>query len=104
MTKYELTFLLNTEEETKIVKDLITSLKGEIATENKWGKKTLSYPIGKNKFAFYFNYQINIDKKNIQELKKKLNFEDKIMRYLLLQVEEKKLKVKNQKSKVAIQN
>ena len=87
MTKYELTFLLNTEEETKIVKDLITSLKGEIATENKWGKKTLSYPIGKNKFAFYFNYQINIDKKNIQELKKKLNFEDKIMRYLLLLLE-----------------
>jgi len=87
MTQYELTFLLENEEETKIVKDLITSLKGEIKAENKWGKKTLSYPIDKNKSAFYFNYQIHIDKKNVQELKKKLNFEDKIMRYLLLQLD-----------------
>lgn len=84
--KYELTLLLEKEADLKNIKDLISSLKGKIEKEEKWGEKTLAYPIGKNKKAFYFNLIISIDKKNVKELRKKLNFETKIIRYLILTI------------------
>ncbi len=82
--KYELTFLTKEETELKNIKELIESLKGKVIKEEKWGEKTLSYSIKKNHTALFYNFQLEIDKKNIAELKKKLNFNDKILRYLLL--------------------
>ncbi len=85
--KYELTLLLGKEADLQIVKDLITTFKGKVEKEEKWGEKTLAYPIGKNKKAFYFHLLISMDKKSIKEFRQKLNFEEKIIRYLLLVVE-----------------
>lgn len=82
--KYELTFLTKEETELKNIKELIESLKGKVTREEKWGEKTLAYSIKKNHTALFYNFQLEIDKKNIAELKKKLNFNDKILRYLLL--------------------
>jgi len=87
MAQYELTFLLQTEEEVKPIKELLESLSGKIIKEEKWGKKTLSYPIAKNLSALFYNWQFEIEEKNVSEFKKKLNFNTKLMRYLLLQVE-----------------
>ena len=70
--KYELTFLTKEETELKNTK------------EEKWGEKTLAYSIKKNHTALYFNFQFEIDKKNILELKNKFNLNEKILRYLLL--------------------
>jgi len=86
MTKYELTLLLPDEAEEKNIKELITSLKGKVEKEERWGKKALAYPIKKNTSAYYFHSLLDIDKNNISELKKKLNFNEKLMRYLLLKV------------------
>jgi ribosomal protein S6 len=52
--------------------------------EENLGEKTLAYSIKKNHTALFYIFQIEIDKKNISELKKKLNFNDKILRYLLV--------------------
>ncbi len=82
--KYELTFLTKEETELKSVKELIESFKGKVSKEEKWGEKTLAYPIKKNHTALFYNFLFEIDKKNVAELKKKLNFNDKILRYLLL--------------------
>lgn len=82
--KYELTFLTKEESELKNIKDLIEFFKGKVTREEKWGEKTLAYSIKKNHTALFYNFQLEIDKKNIAELKKKLNFNDKILRYLLL--------------------
>lgn len=87
MNQYELTFLLETEEEVKSVQDLITALKGKILKEEAWGKKALSYRIKKHRSAFYYHNSFDIDRKNIQELRKKLNFNEKIIRYLLLKAD-----------------
>lgn len=89
---YELTFLLNVEEELIKIKELIESLSGKIISEEKWGKKTLSYPIKKNTSANFYNWVVEIDKKNVQEFRKKLNFNEKLIRYLLLQKEDNKSK------------
>jgi len=87
--QYELTFLLNDEEELKNIKSLIESLGGKIVSEEKWGRKTLFYQIKKNTSANFYNYIIEMEKKNLQELRKKLNFNEKLIRYLLLQKEVK---------------
>lgn len=82
--KYELTFLLNEKEELKNLKELIASQKGKILKEEDWGEKTLSYPIKRNDKAHFYNYIIEIEKSSVPELRKKLNFNEKLMRYLLL--------------------
>ncbi|KKP53061.1 MAG: SSU ribosomal protein S6P [Candidatus Roizmanbacteria bacterium GW2011_GWA2_33_33] len=82
--KYELTFLIKEEAQAKIIKDLIESYKGKVTKEDKWGEKTLAYSIKKNRTALFYNFQFEIDKKNVLELKNKLNLNEKILRYLLL--------------------
>lgn len=82
--KYELTFLIKEETELKTIKDLIESYKGKVTKEEKWGEKTLAYLIKKNHTALFYNFQFEIDKKSVLELKNKLNLNEKILRYLLL--------------------
>lgn len=82
--KYEITFLTKEEAELKTVKDLIEFYKGKVTKEERWGEKTLAYSIKKNNTALFYNFQFELDKKNILELKNKLNLSEKILRYLLL--------------------
>ena len=82
--KYELTFLTKEETELKNIKKLIESYKGKVTREEKWGEKTLAYSIKKNRTALFYNFQFEIDKINVLELKNKLNLNEKILRYLLL--------------------
>ena len=81
---YELTFFLKEETELPKIKELVSSLSGKILSEERWGEKTLSYPVKKNRTAVFFNWQIELDKKNVLEFRKKLNFNEKVLRYLLL--------------------
>ena len=87
--KYELTFLLQDEAETKTIKDLFTLLSVKLVKEDTWGKKTLAYPIAKSRSALFFHWIIETDKKKVLELKKRLNYNEKLVRYLLLAIEEK---------------
>jgi len=82
--KYELTFLTKEETELKNIKELIESFKGKVTKEDKWGEKTLAYSIKKNRTALFYNFQFEIDKKDVLKFKNKLNFNEKILRYLLL--------------------
>ena len=82
--KYELTFLTKEETELENIKKLIESYKGTVTNEEKWGEKTLAYSIKKNHTAIFYNFQFEIDKKNIFEFKNKLNLNERILRYLLL--------------------
>ena len=84
MSKYDFTFLLNEEAELKIIKDLITSLKGKVTKEDNWGKKTLAFPIKKIKVANFYNWQIEMETKTMKKFKKKLDYNEKLVRYILL--------------------
>ncbi len=86
MSQYELTFLLNEETELQVLKELITSLDGEITKEEKWGEKALAYPIKKTYKAHYYHWKLSIPTKQVSELRKKLNYNEKLIRYLLLVV------------------
>jgi small subunit ribosomal protein S6 len=87
MTKYELTLLLEKEDDVKTIKTLIQSLEGKISQENKWGKKNLAYPIKKQTNAYFFHWILEMPIKNVTEMRKKLNFNEQILRYLLLKID-----------------
>lgn len=82
--KYELTFLLNEEKELTNLKTLIESFDAKVVKEDKWGKRTLVYPIKKIRSAAYYNWTIEIERSKIQELRKKLNYNEQLIRFLLL--------------------
>ncbi len=84
---YDLTFLLNEESELENIRKLIEFLSGKILEEEKWGKKTLAYRIKKNTTAEFYCWKFEMEQKKINELRKKLNFNEKLLRYLLLNSE-----------------
>lgn len=94
MNNYELTVLLADEKDIKPVQEYIASLEGTITEDKKWGERTLSYPVKKQTKAHYVSLRFNMAAKNVLELKKKLNYDEQLMRYLLLKADDSK----NQKS------
>ncbi len=87
MSQYEFVFLLADEEELKNIKEMVNSTSGKLLEEKKWGKKTLAYPIKKNASLNFFEWLLEMDAGSLADFKKKLNFNEKIVRYLLLKSE-----------------
>lgn len=87
MTQYEFTFLLNEETELKEIKDLVKATEGKLIKDESWGKKALAYPIKKQTSAVYYNWIVEMDEKKAAEFKRKLNFNEKLLRYLILKVD-----------------
>jgi small subunit ribosomal protein S6 len=85
--KYTLTFLLKEEEELKTLKSLLESFKAKIVKEEDWGDKKLAYQIKKFQNAHYYHWEIEMNDKKVNELKRKLDFDEKLIRYLLLKLE-----------------
>ncbi len=84
MAKYELTFLLSEEAESKKIKELLESLAVKVDSEENWGQKTLAYRVKKNHTAYFYNWTLDVDQTKVAELKRRLNFHEKLLRYLLL--------------------
>ena len=94
MNKFEAVFLFNPDLDTSNLKKIentfieqLKSISGSIIAEEDWGLRDLAYSINKNKKAFYKFFQIEIDSNKIQEIKKILNQNEKIMRYLFIKVD-----------------
>lgn len=87
MSKYEITFLLNEEKELKNLEDLITSFAGKILKKDAWGEKNLAYPIKKQFKAHFYLWSFEMDKSKLTELKRKLNFNEVLLRHLVLEVD-----------------
>lgn len=84
MNQYEFVFLLNEKEELKNLKSLITSVSGKVLEEKSLGKKTLAYPIKKQTAAEFYEWKLELSPSTLQEFKKKIGFNEKLLRYLLL--------------------
>lgn len=94
MAKYELTIVINPaldeEKRKKLIdkiKEWVEKGKGRVEKTEDWGKKQLAYPIKKLKEGYFLLFVLEIGEKETQEIRKKLNLEEEIIRYLLLRVE-----------------
>ena len=95
MTKFEAVLLyspdlsnpiITTEEES--FKSNIEGFKGKIINIEDWGLKDLSFNINNYKKAFYKYYQIEMDGQYIENIKKNLTQNEKILRHLFVKVEQ----------------
>ncbi len=85
--KYEITYLVETEDKSKSVTDIITSAGATYTETKKWGQRDLAYPIKKNMKAFYYTGTIECAGALVTEIKQKLNFADVAIRYLIIKLE-----------------
>ena len=67
-------------------KNQLSKVNGTIISQENWGLKDLSYNIKNNKKALYIFYQIEMEGSKIQEIKKTLNQNEKIIRCLFVKV------------------
>ena len=65
----------------------IDNSKGNITNREDWGLRDLSYNINNYKKAFYKYYQIEINGSNIENIKKNLTQNEKILRHLFISVD-----------------
>lgn len=87
MKSYELTVLVRNEKDIDAAKEIIKEQSGKLGKENAWGKRDLAFPIKKESSAFYFTYDVELEPSSVSEIKKKMNYEEKILRYLLISKE-----------------
>jgi small subunit ribosomal protein S6 len=97
MSKYELVVVLpgnlqkeNNQKLTAKVKKVVSDLKAVIESEVDWGVRKLSYPIKQNTLGHYLIWKLDIPVSSIKEMKRLLNFETDLLRYMLLKVDTKK--------------
>jgi len=88
MDKYEITYLVESEEKSKEVVQLITSTGATYKEAKDWGERELAYVIKKHKKAHYYTGMIDTIPTNIAEINKKLNFSDSLIRFLIVKQEE----------------
>ena len=93
MNNFETTILISPEiskqdlsEISKSFEKSINDEDGSVTGQEDWGLRDLAYEINSFKKAFYLFYQINIDGKKIQSLKKNIAQNEKIIRYLFIKV------------------
>lgn len=98
MKNYELTVLvhpdleMNLEPATTKIKDLIEKNGGKIVKESNDGKRRLAYGIRGQDFAVYYFYEVELPAEAPKKIEGVLNITDEVLRYLLVTVDERKLK------------
>ncbi len=86
MNSYELVLILkdNKEGALKEITKLVTDKEGKIVKSDEWGKKNFAYPIKKSTSGFYHIIQFEAEKSIVQDFKRKLDYNEEVLRYLLL--------------------
>ena len=104
MKQYELTFLIhpdlemNTETVVSKVKDLIGTNGGKVTKETNEGKKRLAYTIKGQDYAVYYYLEAELPAEAPAKISSVLNITDEVLRYLLVAVDERKLKAEAKKA------
>lgn len=99
MKNYELTVLIHPDLEMNLdpaldkVKKLIDANGGKITKEENDGKKRLAYPIESQEFAVYYYFELELPAAAPAKISSTLNITDEVLRYLLVTVDERKLKM-----------
>lgn len=99
MRNYELTVLFHPDLEMNLdpaldkVKKLIELSGGKITKEENDGKKRMAYSIAAQDFAVYYYFELELPTNALSKISSVLNITDEVLRYLLVTVDERKLKM-----------
>lgn len=91
MREYELVFIVHPELDDNAFTEIINRVQkwitdegGEIVKTDIWGKKTLAYPIRKQREGLYVLLQAKLMPSNCATLERNLRFLEPIMRFQLI--------------------
>ncbi|MBR5408641.1 30S ribosomal protein S6 [Candidatus Saccharibacteria bacterium] len=101
MRQYELTVLIHPDLEMNLqpaldkAKKIIEENGGKITKETNEGKRRLAYKVAGQEFAVFYYYEIDLpeDKKAAKKVADSLDLADEFIRYLLVTVDERRLKM-----------
>lgn len=94
MNKYEIMFILKSNEEEAIKKEvselkaIITDMKGEITNESEIGNKKLAYPIKKEVNGYYYVINCNASSEIVSEFDRKARINENVIRHLIIRLDE----------------
>ncbi|MFD2236079.1 30S ribosomal protein S6 [Aureimonas populi] len=95
MALYEHVFLARQDISGQQVEQLVENLRGileanggKVGKVENWGLKTLTYRIKKNRKAYYTLMNIDAPAAAVQEMERQMRFNEDILRYLTIKVEE----------------
>ncbi len=98
MKNYELSVLFHPDLEMNLepaitkIKELVEKNGGQITKEVNDGKKRLAYSIKGQDFAVYYYFEMALPADAPKKIENVLNITDEVLRYLLVTVDERKLK------------
>jgi len=94
--KYEIGFMLNpeiSEEEVKKISDnfleIIKKAKGKVENVDEWGRRPLAYPIQKHNEGIYTFVNTEAEGTLVAEIERRLNLNEKVMRFVILRLDDK---------------
>lgn len=94
MGNYELTLVLSPELADARQKTLLAELTkaiekegGKVVREDKWGRKTLAYPLKKNAEGVYFLWELELPKDKVAVVNRMVGLEEEVLRHLLVKHE-----------------
>ena len=99
MKQYELSILIHPDLEMSLdkavgkVKDLINQNQGKILKEASEGKKHLAYTIKGQDYAVFYYFEVELPSEAPSKISSVLNISDEVIRYLLVGVDERKIKM-----------
>ena len=94
MNKYEIMFILKSNEEETIknqvseLKAVITDMKGEITDEKEMGNRKLAYPIKKELNGYYYVINCNANSDVVAEFDRKASINENVIRHLIIRLDE----------------
>ena len=94
MNKYEIMFILKSNEEEAIksqvseLKAIITDMKGEITNEKEMGNRKLAYPINKELNGYYYVINCNANSEVVAEFDRKARINENVIRHLIIKLDE----------------
>jgi small subunit ribosomal protein S6 len=98
---FESTVIINPTLEEPQIEAVISSIEeqivkngGTVRSIERWGRKRLSYPIAKRNNGYYALFEIEADGTLITNLERNYQYDDNIMRYLTVRLDQKALEAK----------
>lgn len=94
MNKYEIMFILKSNEDTAIKKEIedlkkvITSMKGKITDEKDMGNKKLAYSINKEVNGYYYVINCDASSEAVSEFDRKARINENVIRHLIVRLDE----------------
>ncbi len=94
MREYEMVFIARPQLEGDALQQVIDRLhtlindRGEVLETDVWGKRSLAYPIAKEREGIYFLIRARLQPDRVAEFDRQLRFMDQIIRHLIVRVPE----------------